>query len=442
MKERNTTKSKPISEEKEIPEIPKIHPTSSSPSKSSEYHMFQIRESYMDVLIEQTKLNKSEFKGFYNLIMSLLILYVFTLPVLNYLNHGYLVKTKFIEKMVHDLSILLIVWPLFHVWTYLAYILQIMILRDYPRIICVIFQNSTQLGIFVFTTYICLYSNMCCTHNLFTLAQCLVHFFKMHSYTQTNRDYRENFLSRNTNGEKQISSYPENINFQNFLYFLRAPTFVYQESYPRNSEFRISYVILKILKAIFFFVICYYVYTEHIETTLEIMLHTSLFELVARLYFPICIVCFSLFYLIFECVLPAYAELSNFGDRQFYDDWWNSTDLEEFNRRWNKVVHMFLYKHVYLECTKVYKMSPGKAKMVTFLFSALLHEYVLCIIIKLFRPFMFMLMMLQIPLIYLGKKYLKNTTGGNYFFWFSLIIGNCLIFIFYNTAYLYTYGHN
>jgi hypothetical protein len=72
-------------------------------------------------------------------------------------------------------------------------------------------------------------------------------------------------------------------------------------------------------------------------------------QLVIQLYMPTCILCFSAFYLIFECVLPGYAELATFGDRQFYDDWWNSTDLEEFNRRWNKVVHMFLYKHVYLE---------------------------------------------------------------------------------------------
>jgi hypothetical protein len=440
MKERSKSKPQP---DKDIPKLNLLpNPTPSSPSKSNEYHMFQIRESYMDVLIDQTKLNKSEFKGFYNLIMSLLILYVFTLPILNYLNHGYLVKTKFIKKMVHDLSILIIVWPLFHLWTYLAYILQIMILKNYPKIFCLIFQNLTQAGIFIFTTYICLYSNMCTSHVLFTLTQCLIHFFKMHSYTQTNRDYRENFLMNLKFGEKKISSYPENINFTNFLYFLRAPTFVYQESYPRNENFRISYVILKFLKAIFCVVICYYIYTEHIESSIDIMLETSVFELVARLYFPIFIVCFSLFYLIFECVLPAYAELARFGDRQFYDDWWNSTDLEEFNRRWNKIVHMFLYKHVYLECTKTYKMSPNSAKMVTFLFSALLHEYVLCVVIKLFRPFMFVLMMLQIPLIYFGKKYLKNTTGGNYFVWFSMIIGNCLIFIFYNSAFLYAYGHH
>ena len=55
--------------------------------KKSDYHLFQIRESYMDVLIDKTKLNQSEFKGFFNLVMTIFIIYVFTLPILNYINH-------------------------------------------------------------------------------------------------------------------------------------------------------------------------------------------------------------------------------------------------------------------------------------------------------------------------------------------------------------------
>ena len=61
--------------------------------------------------------------------------------------------------------------------------------------------------------------------------------------------------------------------------------------------------------------------------------------------------------------------------------------------------------------------------------------------IKLFRPVMFMLMMIQIPLIYLGRKYMSGTRLGNYFVWFSLIVGNPLIFILYNREYIYIYDH-
>ncbi len=54
-------------------------------------------------------------------------------------------------------------------------------------------------------------------------------------------------------------------------------------------------------------------------------------------------------FFLFECVLAGYAELDRFGDRLFYDDQWNETDYEEFNRKWNKVVNEFLYRYVNLQ---------------------------------------------------------------------------------------------
>ena len=37
--------------------------------------------------------------------------------------------------------------------------------------------------------------------------------------------------------------YPENLVLNNLLYFLAAPTLVYQVAYPRSSRFRIRWVI-------------------------------------------------------------------------------------------------------------------------------------------------------------------------------------------------------
>ena len=35
------------------------------------------------------------------------------------------------------------------------------------------------------------------------------------------------------------------------------------------------------------------------------------------------------FYVIFECVLNVFAEVTRFADRGFYDAWWNSTTLDQ-----------------------------------------------------------------------------------------------------------------
>jgi len=53
--------------------------------------------------------------------------------------------------------------------------------------------------------------------------------------------------------------------------------------------------------------------------------------------------------MLFENYLQFFAEITQFADRLFYFDWWNSNGIEEFNRKWNRPVHMFLHKHVYSE---------------------------------------------------------------------------------------------
>jgi len=284
---------------------------------------------------------------------------------------------------------------------------------------------------------------MCTTHKSFTLIQCIIHFFKMHSYTLQNRNYRENYLSHKKNDSNSLnSSYPNNINLKNFIYFLKAPTFVYEESYPQTNKFRLSYLLMKILYAFASLILLYYIYTEHMEIYLKDLVKTQFFLIMIKLYLPCTIFVMILFFLIFECVLPGYAEIACFADRQFYDDWWNSTDLEEFNRKWNKIVHEFLYRHVYVECIRRYKLSKNFSRFITFFFSALLHEYCLCMIVKMVRPILLGLMIIQLPLIYIGKKYFKNTTFGNYFFWFSIVFGMPLLFILYNREYFIMNGED
>jgi len=38
---------------------------------------------------------------------------------------------------------------------------------------------------------------------------------------------------------------------------------------------------------------------------------------------------------------PIHADLNaSFADREFYQDWWNSTSWDQFSRKWNKPVHV------------------------------------------------------------------------------------------------------
>ena len=51
------------------------------------------------------------------------------------------------------------------------------------------------------------------------------------------------------------------------------------------------------------------------------------------------------FYLIFHSYLNLVGELTQFGDRRFYLDWWNAPDINTFWRTWNLPVHRFAMRY-------------------------------------------------------------------------------------------------
>ena len=82
------------------------------------------------------------------------------------------------------------------------------------------------------------------------------------------------------------------------------------------------------------------------------------------------------FHVLFNSFLPLMAEVSGDQERIFYLDWWNSASMDQFWRRWNLPVHQWCVQVIYLPL-----VSAGGSKltgvMVTFLFSALLHEFLI-----------------------------------------------------------------
>ena len=63
----------------------------------------------------------------------------------------------------------------------------------------------------------------------------------------------------------------------------------------------------------------------------------------------------------------------------------SSNSFDEFARKWNKPVHEFLLRHIYLESIKTYKMSKRNATLLTFLFSSIIHEFFMSYALRIFR---------------------------------------------------------
>lgn len=67
------------------------------------------------------------------------------------------------------------------------------------------------------------------------------------------------------------------------------------------------------------------------------------------------------FYIIWDAILNAIAELTRFSDREFYGPWWNSVTWDQFARDWNVPVHRFLLRHVYHSSISSFRVSKQSA---------------------------------------------------------------------------------
>jgi len=234
------------------------------------------------------------------------------------------------------------------------------------------------------------------------------------------------------NGNKQSLRWPANLTLWNFMDYQLIPSLVYEMQYPRTDRLRPLYLLEKTVATFGTFTLLYTV-TEHYIIPLTPNSEQPFFRSIVDLILPFMLCYLLLFYIIFECICNGFAELSFFADRQFYEDWWNATTWDEYARKWNKPVHTFLLRHVYASTIATFRLSKSSAAFVTFLLSALAHELVMAVVTQKIRLYLFLLQMIQIPLIALGRvpAIRRNKTMGNVVFWFGLLTGFPLLCVAY-----------
>lgn len=235
-----------------------------------------------------------------------------------------------------------------------------------------------------------------------------------------------------SSGPKKLR-FPENVSLANFIEYMLIPTLVYELEYPRTDRIRPLYVFEKTVAFMGSFALLYTV-TESFIIPLTPTPDQSFFRSLLDLALPFMIAYLLLFYIIFECICNGFAELSRFADRQFYDDWWNSTSWDDFSRKWNKPVHTFLLRHVYASTLASYpSVSRTGAMVITFLLSAAAHELVMVIVTHKIRLYLFLMQSIQIPLILVTRApaIKRNKLLGNVVFWLGLYAGFPLLCVAY-----------
>lgn len=295
-----------------------------------------------------------------------------------------------------------------------------------------------------------------------SLAVYSVLFLKLFSYQDTNRWCREigqakaKKLTRsyscptvarcNGSAVQTNVSYPGNLTHRDMYYFIFAPTLCYQLNFPRSPRIRKRFLIRRLFEMLFLMQLLVGLIQQWMVPTIQNSMKpfqemdfSRMVERLLKLAVPNHLIWLIFFYWFFHSSMNFVAELMQFGDREFYRDWWNSETVTYFWANWNIPVHKWCLRHFYKPMLRR-GINRRLAQTAVFLGSAFFHEFLVSIPLKMFRLWAFMGMMAQVPLAWFVSRFL-NGNYGNAAVWVSLIIGQPVAVLMYvHDYYVIHYG--
>lgn len=274
-----------------------------------------------------------------------------------------------------------------------------------------------------------------------------IYFFKCVSYWMVNREHRLADVSEGDTARKcrmamaGLQQYPNNVRILDFLYFLCAPTLVYDLNYPRSRSIRKMYIVRRLLELFITVSIMIIIAEQYmvplVRNAIGAFLEVDVISIVERtlklavpnLYFWLCG-----FYAFFHVWLSVVAELLRFADREFYRDWWNATTIDYFWRNWNIPVHKWMLRHLYFPLRRK-GYSRAFVGIFIFFISGVFHEYMVSVPFHTLKLWAFLGMFAQVPLAIGTRILTKGSSVGNVMFWLSIMLGQPLCILLYSVDY-------
>uniref|UniRef100_A0A8C1NK38 O-acyltransferase n=1 Tax=Cyprinus carpio TaxID=7962 RepID=A0A8C1NK38_CYPCA len=284
-------------------------------------------------------------------------------------------------------------------------------------------------------------------------------FLKLYSYRDVNKWCRESrrakarTLSRpsvhKANGTAGYThvNYPGNLTHRDIYYFIFVPTLCYELNFPRSPRIRKRFLLRRLLEMLFLMQLMIGLIQQWMVPTIQNSMKpfqdmdlSRIVERLLKLAVPNHFIWLIFFYWYFHSSMNFVAELMQFGDREFYRDWWNSETIPYFWSNWNIPVHKWCLRHFYKPML-VKGVNKFTAQLAVFFMSAFFHEYLVSVPLKMFRLWAFLGMMAQIPLAYFVGRFLRGNYG-NAAVWMSLIIGQPIaVLMYFHDYYVLHYGN-
>ncbi|XP_037895967.1 sterol O-acyltransferase 1 [Glossina fuscipes] len=410
--------------------------------------IFTTRESYLTALLKVDHM-----KTIYHIFYA-----IFTVFLLNTIVQDYLAKGSFkigsdtFRTSFAKIQYVLLVWLLQHVFVFGIYYAcrlwaswrEILQPQSFTGKLwscaCLTLYALSQFSFLIIACFLNFKLDLPFASGIVLQLETIRLLMKMHAFVRTNIP---RVLHGKVKTDDQLTQHAIAIAFPSFswyLYFLFAPTLVYRDFYPRSSRIRWKFALSRFMEVVAIAFLysyiceCYIVpnFSDFGKHSFNISFITV--KLFASL-MPFTMILLTGFYMILHAWHNFTAELLRFGDRMFYKDWWTASNYDTYYRKWNVIVHDWLYEYIYKDFyIYVFKGSKFLSSLVVFWISALFHDIPLCFSLHLFFPAICIFLgLLGVLLVFITRLAPKNF--GNFALWFSLIVGNGALVAAYCTEY-------
>ncbi len=167
---------------------------------------FEPRTSYLDPSQSESALQRSEFKGFFNLLALMGGFYVLTSNISYFIREGTLVGLQSLVKLVP--IDMVPAWILLGASSFSAFFIQKLILLNIlPKSAIFLMQHLIQSIIFLGTLWLLVFEKeWAVVPTTCFLLHMIILVMKMHSYTETNREFAAAALNNSCNNNRKCST--------------------------------------------------------------------------------------------------------------------------------------------------------------------------------------------------------------------------------------------
>lgn len=423
------------------------------PTKASKGGIFsqKVHKTRSSLLIRMHR--NVNVRTIYHIFIAIMVVMILEEILHTYFTTGYLIDVSLFYYVFGDLPSVGIFWLFMVAYAYLIVpFVQVVHARQITYYTWLPIYCVMVLVMLVVPSWFCLHMQLPMASGLIVTCEMTRMWLKMHSYLREKllfangdneyRNFIPEFLTK-----KGVTLQSLNIpelkiedlatEYYKFTYFFFAPTLIFRDHYPRTNfsdrNSRIISSLLNVLGTIFYtFIIfqrhCFPYFQESWKEEYNFkFILTSWFKAMI----PATMLLILLFFGMLHSWFNLWAEILRFGDKEFYTDWWNVSNFADYYRKWNIVVHEWLFHYVYQDILRFTKGKSSKlfCFFMVFIISAIMHEFILAISMRFFYPIL--LVMFGGPGVIYTFFSKQDSRSLNVFVWSMFFVGNGLLMLFY-----------